>query len=68
MSPRKLDGDRSGLPSGGTRIRPTDTVARRNAGLPGTGKVERRPRVSGGIGSGIGDRPAPRRQLTVPHA
>jgi hypothetical protein len=42
------------LPSGGTRIGPTDTAARRNAGLPGTGKVSAGTRVSGGIGSGIG--------------
>ncbi len=44
------------LPSGGTRINPTDTVARRNAGLPANGKVSQGTRVSGGIGSGIGNR------------
>lgn len=57
-----LGGFRSGLPvgtvlpRGGTRINPTDTIARRNAGLPGTGKVSAGTRVSGGIGSGIGNR------------
>ena len=44
------------LPSGGTRINPTDTTARRNAGLPANGKVSPGTRVSGGIGSGIGGR------------
>ena len=44
------------LPRGGTRISPTDTTARRNAGLPSTGKVGAGTRVSGGIGSGIGGR------------
>ena len=44
------------LPSGGTRISPTDTTARRSAGLPGSGKVSAGTRVSGGIGSGIGGR------------
>jgi hypothetical protein len=44
------------LPSGGTRISPTDTAARRGAGLPATGKVSAGTRVSGGIGSGIGHR------------
>ena len=44
------------LPSGGTRINPTDTTARRNAGLPSTGKVSAGTRVSGGIGSGVGNR------------
>jgi hypothetical protein len=44
------------LPSGGTRISPTDTAARRNAGLPSSGKVSAGTRVSGGIGSGIGNR------------
>ena len=44
------------LPSGGTRINPGDTAARQRAGLPGTGKVSAGQRVSGGIGSGIGDR------------
>jgi hypothetical protein len=44
------------LPSGGTRVSPTDTTARRNAGLPSTGKVSAGTRVSGGIGSGIGHR------------
>jgi hypothetical protein len=44
------------LPSGGTRIDPRDTTARRNAGLPATGKVTGGTRVSGGIGSGTGGR------------
>ena len=44
------------LPRGGTRISPTDTTARRNAGLPSAGKVSAGTRVSGGIGSGIGGR------------
>jgi hypothetical protein len=44
------------LPRGGTRISPTDTTARRNAGLPSTGKVSAGTRVSGGIGSGLGNR------------
>ncbi len=44
------------LPRGGTRISPTDTTARRNAGLPSSGKVSAGTRVSGGIGSGIGGR------------
>jgi hypothetical protein len=44
------------LPSGGTRINPTDSQARRNAGLPASGKVSPGTRVSGGIGSGIGGR------------
>jgi hypothetical protein len=44
------------LPSGGTRINPTDTAARQRAGLPGTGKVIGGTRVSGGIGSGAGNR------------
>ena len=44
------------LPSGGTRISPTDTTARRSAGLPSTGKVSAGTRVSGGIGSGLGGR------------
>jgi hypothetical protein len=44
------------LPSGGTRIYPRDTTARRNAGLPATGKVTGGTRVSGGIGSGTGGR------------
>jgi hypothetical protein len=44
------------LPRGGTRISPTDTTARRNAGLPSSGKVSAGTRVSGGIGSGIGNR------------
>jgi hypothetical protein len=57
-----LGGFRSGLPvgtvlpSGGTRISPTDTVARQRAGLPSTGKVSAGTRVSGGIGSGVGNR------------
>jgi hypothetical protein len=44
------------LPRGGTRISPTDTAARRNAGLPSSGRVSAGTRVSGGIGSGIGNR------------
>ena len=44
------------LPSGGTRINPTDSVARQRAGLPATGKVSAGQRVSGGIGSGIGNK------------
>jgi hypothetical protein len=40
------------LPSGGTRINPTDTAARQRYGLPGTGKVTGGQRVTGGIGSG----------------
>ncbi|TFV86018.1 hypothetical protein [Blastococcus sp. CT_GayMR16] len=44
------------LPSGGTRINPTDTAARQRAGLPSTGKVSAGTRVSGGIGSGVGNR------------
>ena len=44
------------LPSGGTRISPTDTVARQRAGLPANGKVSPGTRVSGGIGSGVGNR------------
>ena len=44
------------LPRGGTRINPTDTAARSRAGLPATGKITGGQRVSGGIGSGIGDR------------
>jgi hypothetical protein len=44
------------LPRGGTRISPTDTAARRSAGLPSTGKVSAGTRVSGGIGSGVGNR------------
>src|SRR3954468_14693750 len=44
------------LPRGGTRISPTDTTARANAGLPRTGKVSAGTRVSGGIGSGLGHR------------
>jgi hypothetical protein len=44
------------LPSGGTRIDPRDTTARRNAGLPATGKVTGGTRVSGGLGSGTGGR------------
>ena len=42
------------LPSGGTRINPTDTAARQRYGLPGTGKVTGGQRVTGGIGSGSG--------------
>jgi hypothetical protein len=44
------------LPSGGTRIDPGDSAARSRAGLPGTGKVTAGQRVSGGIGSGVGNR------------
>jgi hypothetical protein len=44
------------LPSGGTRINPTDTAARQRAGLPASGKVSSGTRVSGGIGSGTGGR------------
>ncbi len=44
------------LPSGGTRIDPRDTVARQRAGLPASGKVTGGTRVSGGIGSGVGNR------------
>ena len=44
------------LPSGGQRINPGDTAARQRAGLPGTGKVSAGQRVSGGIGSGIGNK------------
>jgi hypothetical protein len=57
-----LGGFRSGLPvgtvlpSGGTRINPTDTAARQRAGLPSTGKVSAGTRVSGGIGTGVGGR------------
>ena len=57
-----LGGFRSGLPvgtvlpRGGTRISPTDTAARQRAGLPGSGRVSAGTRVSGGIGSGIGNR------------
>lgn len=57
-----LGGFRSGLPvgtvlpRGGTRINPGDTAARQRAGLPGSGTVTGGTRVSGGIGSGIGNR------------
>ena len=57
-----LGGFRSGLPvgsrlpTGGTRIDPRDSSARERAGLPGTGKVSGGTRVSGGIGSGVGNR------------
>ena len=57
-----LGGFRSGLPvgsrlpAGGTRIDPKDSAARQAAGLAATGKVAAGPRVSGGIGSGIGGR------------
>ncbi|WP_040337121.1 hypothetical protein [Candidatus Blastococcus massiliensis] len=44
------------LPSGGTRIDPGDSTARQRAGLPPTGKVSAGQRVSGGIGSGIGNK------------
>ncbi len=44
------------LPAGGTRVSPTDAAARRSAGLPSTGKVTGGTRVSGGLGSGIGNR------------
>jgi hypothetical protein len=57
-----LGGFRSGLPvgtvlpRGGTRINPTDSVARSRAGLPSTGKVSGGHRISGGLGSGLGGR------------
>lgn len=44
------------LPRGGTRIDPGDSTARRNAGLPSSGRVTGGTRVSGGIGSGTGGR------------
>ena len=44
------------LPSGGTRVDPRDPVARQRAGLPATGKVSAGQRVSGGIGSGVGNK------------
>ena len=44
------------LPRGGTRIDPGDSAARQRAGLPATGKVSAGQRVSGGIGSGVGNR------------
>ena len=44
------------LPPGGTRIDPRDTAARQRAGLPANGKVSGGTRVSGGIGSGVGNR------------
>jgi hypothetical protein len=44
------------LPSGGTRINPGDTAARQRAGLAATGVVAAGTRVSGGIGSGVGNR------------
>jgi hypothetical protein len=44
------------LPRGGTRIDPRDSAARQRAGLPGTGKVSAGQRVSGGIGSGVGNK------------
>jgi hypothetical protein len=44
------------LPRGGTRIHPSDTAARQRAGLPANGKVSAGTRVSGGIGSGVGNR------------
>ena len=44
------------LPSGGTRIDPRDSSARRAAGLAATGKIAAGTRVSGGIGSGVGGR------------
>ena len=44
------------LPSGGTRINPSDSAARQRAGLPANGKVSPGTRVSGGIGSGVGNR------------
>lgn len=44
------------LPSGGTRVDPGDRVARQRAGLPATGKVSAGQRVSGGIGSGVGNK------------
>jgi hypothetical protein len=44
------------LPRGGTRIDPADSAARQRSGLPANGKVSAGTRVSGGIGSGIGNR------------
>ena len=44
------------LPRGGTRINPGDSAARQRAGLPPNGKVSSGQRVSGGIGSGIGNK------------
>jgi hypothetical protein len=44
------------LPRGGTRINPGDAAARQHAGIPGTGKVSAGQRVSGGIGSGVGNK------------
>jgi hypothetical protein len=44
------------LPSGGTRINPTDSAARQRAGLAATGAVAAGTRVTGGIGSGTGGR------------
>ena len=46
------------LPRGGTRINPGDAAARQRAGLPSSGKVTAGQRVSGGIGSGIGNKAA----------
>jgi len=46
----------SRLPAGGTRIDPRDTAARQRAGLPASGKVTGGTRVSGGLGSGVGNR------------
>jgi hypothetical protein len=37
-----------------TRVNPSDTSARRSAGLPSNGKVTSGSRISGGIGSGGG--------------
>jgi hypothetical protein len=57
-----LGGFRSGLPTGtvlprgGTRINPADSAARQRAGLPASGKVSAGQRVSGGIGSGVGNK------------
>lgn len=44
------------LPRGGTRINASDTAARQRAGLPARGTVSQGTRVSGGIGSGVGNR------------
>jgi hypothetical protein len=40
--------------TGANRVNPSDTTARRSAGLPTNGKVTSGSRVSGGIGSGSG--------------
>ena len=40
--------------TGANRVNPSDTTARRSAGLPTNGKVTSGSRISGGIGSGAG--------------